>query len=327
MSTLSPRHLQVLRALSDDRFTSGETLALRLGCTRATVHNAVRDGMRAGLPVQVVRGRGYRIARPVTWLDAPRLCDALAARGMVGEFHIHLASTNSHLLARAQAGAPHRTLVCAEWQSEGRGRRGRTWLSGLGTALTFSLLWRSRHAVAGLAGLSLAVGVMLRRALVAYGVREAKVKWPNDLLVGEAKLAGVLIELTGDMLGPSSAVIGVGINVSAGADMAQRLGHGVTDVCAHRPTAVDRGELLLALTEALDDGLAEFEAHGFAAFRGEWQGAHAYHGRLVQLCGADTHCVVGRATGVDDEGALMLDTGTEIRRFHAGELSLRGGMD
>lgn len=327
MSALSPRHLRVLRALSVDCFTSGETLAQRLGCTRATVHNAVRDGMRAGLPVQVVRGRGYRIARPVTWLDAPSLQDALAARGMIGEFHAHLDSTNSHLLARAQAGAPHRTLVCAEWQSDGRGRRGRVWLAGLGTALTFSLLWRSRHAVAGLAGLSLAVGVSLRRALAAQGVRNVMVKWPNDLVVGEAKLAGVLIELSGDMLGPSSAVIGVGINVCAGADLAQRLGRSVTDVSTHLGSVADRGALLLALAEALDDGLAEFEAHGFAAFRAEWESAHAYQGRAVQVCGADARCVAGRAVGVDDYGALMLDTGAEIRRFHAGELSLQGGLD
>lgn len=326
MSVLSPRHLQVLRALTHDRFTSGEALALRLGCTRATVHNAVRGGVRAGLPVQIVRGRGYRIARPVTWLDPQRLRDALAARGMVGEFHDHLASTNSHLLARAQSGAPHRTLVCAEWQSDGRGRRGRAWLSGLGTALTFSLLWRSRHAVAGLAGLSLAVGVSLRRALVAQGVRDVMVKWPNDLQVGEAKLAGVLIELSGDMLGPSSAVIGVGINVCAAADMAQRLGRNVTDVCTHLGAVADRGALLLALAAALDDGLAEFEAHGFAAFRAEWEQAHAYQGRAVQVCGADTHCVAGRAIGVGDDGALLLDTGADIRRFHAGELSLHGGL-
>jgi BirA family biotin operon repressor/biotin-[acetyl-CoA-carboxylase] ligase len=135
-------------------------------------------------------------------------------------WHDQLASTNATLLHWAAHAAPQRSLVCAEWQGQGRGRRGRSWQSGLGDGLTFSYLWRSARPAAQLSGLSLAVGVALVEGLRAFGLIHAQVKWPNDILIGGAKLAGVLIELasdslSNDVLAPCSAVIGIGLNLFA----------------------------------------------------------------------------------------------------------------
>lgn len=319
---LAARRFDVLRELSHLQFVSGEAVARRLGCSRATVSNAIRAAAQAGLPVHAVHGRGYRLARPVSWLDPVALRATFARRGIEFRFFDQLASTNAHLLAWAQEGAPHRALVCAEWQSRGRGRRGREWHAGLGGALTFSLLWRSPRAASRLAGLSLAVGVILTRVLRDMGLAAAMVKWPNDIQVGEGKLAGVLIELAGDVLGPSSAVIGVGINAHGGDELSHRLGREISDLGAHLGPR-DRNALLLAATDALDEGLARFEAEGFAAFRDEWQACHAHQGRLVELLQADGAIIAGRALGVDEQGALLLEMDGATRAFHSGELSLR----
>jgi BirA family biotin operon repressor/biotin-[acetyl-CoA-carboxylase] ligase len=170
-----------------------------------------------------------------------------------------IASTNAQMLdwaARdAPERAPQRALICAEWQSQGRGRRGRDWYAGLGGGLMFSFLWRSTRPAAQLSGLSLAVGVALVEGLREFGLAGARVKWPNDIQVAGAKLAGVLIELASDklasdVLAPSTAVIGIGLNVSGGESLSQRVGQPVTDLSAHLSAHlghVDRNQLLLCL--------------------------------------------------------------------------------
>jgi len=222
----------------------------------------------------------------------------------------------------AQNGAPHRAVVTAEWQSEGRGRRGRTWQAGLGSGLMFSMLWRSGRPAAELSGLSLAVGVTLVKTLRELGLIFAGVKWPNDILVEGAKLAGVLIELSGDMLGPSTAIIGVGVNVRGGDALTGQVGQPVTDLRRHLG-AVGRTDIFLDLVRGLDAGLARFEDQGFSAFRDDWQACHVHQDQDVTIHSGNGDVIIGRARGVDEHGALLLETATGLRRFHSGEVSLR----
>jgi BirA family biotin operon repressor/biotin-[acetyl-CoA-carboxylase] ligase len=223
----------------------------------------------------------------------------------------------------ARGGAPHRTVALAEWQTRGRGRRGRSWQANLGNSLAFSLLWRSGRPAAELSGLSLAVGAVLAGALQRMGLEGARVKWPNDILVEKQKLAGVLIELSGDVLGPSAAVIGLGINLRGGEALTRALGQPITDLCRHLGH-VERNEVFLNLLHALDDGLERFEREGFAPFREDWEARHAYRRQPVVLLTGQGERVIGQALGVDELGALLLRTPEGIRRFHSGEVSLRG---
>lgn len=319
---MSPLLLAVLRQLSHEDFLSGEILAKRLGCSRATVNNAIREAAAGGVSVHAVHGRGYRLARPLSWLVPDRLHGEFAPRGICLRCFDQLPSTNTHLLEWAQSGAPHRALVVSELQSAGRGRRGRSWHGGLGSGLTFSLLWRSSRPVAELSGLSLAVGAALVGALREFGLDRAMVKWPNDVQVDDAKLAGVLIELTGDMLGPSAAVIGVGVNVLGGEALTEEVGQPVTDMQRH-VGPVDRNDLLLVLVAGLDASLGRFEREGFGGFRQAWQDCHAHQNRPVRVHTGQGETILGRAVGVDEQGALLLDTGSGLMRFHAGEVSLR----
>lgn len=315
--------LEVLRQLSHQDFVSGEQIARRLGCSRATIHNAVQEANEIGVAIHAVQGRGYRLAAPLDWLHPSLFTDRLESAGFHIRYFERLPSTNSYLLDESRKGAPHRTVAVAEWQTQGRGRRGRTWLAPLGNGLAFSLLWRSSRPAAELSGLSLAVGVALVGALQGLGLMQAKVKWPNDIVVDEEKLAGVLIELSGDMLGPSAAVVGVGINLQGGDGLSRAVGQAVTDLSSHLDQ-VNRNEVFIAILMALDEGLARFEHAGFAAFREEWNMCHAYHERTVDVLTGQGERITGMAKGVDELGALLLETQDGLRRFHSGEVSLRG---
>ena len=319
--------LPVLRQLSPEVFLSGEEVSQRLGCSRATVHNAIRAAREAGFVVHAVHGRGYRLAAPASWLDAERIGRDFARRDITLRHFDQIDSTNAEMLRWAALDAPPRALVCTEWQGQGRGRRGRDWHAGLGGGLTFSFLWRSARSAAQLSGLSLAVGVALVKSLRAMGLDRAQVKWPNDIQVGGAKLAGVLIELASDrsasdVMAPCTAVIGVGINILGGDALSRRVGQPVTDLQAHLGL-IDRNDLLLRLVAGLDADLARFERDGFSAFHAAWHACHAHQGRPVSMHASQGEAIAGIALGVDVQGALLLETSAGIQTFHSGEVSLR----
>ncbi|MBE0621186.1 MAG: biotin--[acetyl-CoA-carboxylase] ligase [Burkholderiales bacterium] len=317
----------LLHLLSDANFRSGAVLAHELGATPGQFRQALRELEHLGLELVRVRGRGYRLAESYDFLDAA------AVRARLGEYaqrlHLELlgacASTNTLLLERARSGAPTGSVIACELQSAGRGRRGNSWQSGLGGSLTFSLLWRFDRGAAGLAGLSLAAGVAVARALASLGVEGVQLKWPNDLLHAGRKLGGILIELHGDAAGPSAAVIGIGLNLRLPAAVRDAVAQPVTDVAAIAGEVPQRSRLLAATLVELARVLDGFSEHGFAPLRQEWTARHAHQGRPVTLSSGAGKVVTGRAAGVAEDGALLLETARGLERFVSGELSLRAG--
>jgi BirA family biotin operon repressor/biotin-[acetyl-CoA-carboxylase] ligase len=313
----------VLRRLADGEFHSGEALARSLDFSRASVWNAIRDLEAAGIEVYKVHGRGYRLPHPITLLDpaAVERCLGEHAPRFTLDVRDTVVSTNTALLERA--GAPSGSVLAAEWQSGGRGRLGRAWHAGVGEALTFSLLWRFTRGAGALAGLSLAVGVAIARAVTAAGVRGATLKWPNDVLWRDGKLAGILTELSGDALGPTTAVIGIGLNVRLSQATRARIGQAAVDLEAACGTAPDRNLLLARVLIELGQALQAFERDGFAPLRAEWQRLHALQGRRVTLGLPDGARRSGTARGAAEDGAFLLETRAGIERFHSAEISLR----
>jgi BirA family biotin operon repressor/biotin-[acetyl-CoA-carboxylase] ligase len=313
----------VLRLLTDERFRSGTELGAALGLSRAMAWRAVRELEAHGLEVLRVRGRGYRLCAPFDALDAETIARRLGRHrsGLRLEVRDECDSTSSELAVRAAAGAPSGTVLACELQHAGRGRRGATWYSGLGTSLTFSLLWRFDRGAAALGGLSLAVGVACVRALRALGRDEVALKWPNDLVCADGKLGGILVELAGDALGPTAAVIGVGVNVRVPERARRAIGQPAADLA--RGTAPSRNALLGELLAALAAALPVFAAQGFGAFRDEWLRHHAYHRRRVRLLVPPRRTVEGVATGVGEDGALVVATRGGVEHFHSAEVSLR----
>jgi len=316
----------ILKQLSDGQFHSGEALANQFDVTRVTIWNAIKYAQTLGVEIFSVRGRGYKLPKPIQLLDE---AEVLRAIGPQSEwFHLSILdavdSTNTYLLKAATNGASHVSCAVAHIQTGGRGRRGRTWVSELGASLTFSLLWRFDCGATALSGLSLAIGVGLIRALNEVGVTDAQLKWPNDVLVGQKKLAGILIDLQGDMDGPSAAVIGVGINFHLSPQALSRIDQPAIDIKqAGAEDALSQSVLLGVVLKHLVNVLRDFETQGFLNVRDEWSRYHAYQNKAVRMLMPDGRDVEGLVDGVADDGVLLVKTALGLQRFSAGEISLR----
>ncbi len=353
----------LLRQLSDGAYHSGEDLAASVGLTRARVSQLLKQAETSGLALEKVRGRGYRLLASPDFLDAAQVRLALERLGvevsrtnaplpkpiapvdddaalgapeppvvqagppaLTVEVVDQLDSTSTELLRRAQRRDIHGAVLATEWQTAGRGRRGKSWTAIAGGSLTFSMGWRFEQGAGFLAGLSLAVGVAVVRALDRTGLRNVELKWPNDIVYHHHKLGGILVEVNGDALGPSTVVIGVGLNVRLSREARREIGHPVADlatVAGRGAGPIDRNQVLARLVAELSAMLVTYAQHGFAAFAAEWQQRHAYQAKPVKLMLPDGAAVKGVVAGVDASGALVLADGPRRARFLSGEITLR----
>jgi len=321
-------HLRIIRRLADGEFHSGADLAQALGISRAAVWKAVhKAGEVLGLEVRSVRGRGYCLATPLELLDAERILAEIPhqVRHRIERLEVHddIDSTNSHLMREAQQGAPSGTLCLAERQRAGRGRRGRTWVSPFGTNIYLSLLWRYPFGPAMLGGLSLAAGTAVAGVLEAEGVPAIGLKWPNDVLWHRRKLAGLLLEVAGEVQGPSLVVLGLGLNTRLPATQAAAIDQPWVDLDAVAGLdTIGRNRLAARLAERLTDVMARYDTDGLDPFLSEWERFDLYRGEPVEIRLADQR-FSGLHAGVTPQGALLPDMDDDIKTFQAGEVSLR----
>jgi BirA family biotin operon repressor/biotin-[acetyl-CoA-carboxylase] ligase len=299
-----------LRALADGRFHSGEAMARSFQRSRATLSEALKRAPEMGIELFSVPGKGYRVAEPIDFLDAAAISSELARHDKRLRLEVvdEIESTSTRVLQLASAGASSGTCIAAEWQSTGRGRRGRTWISRLGGSLTFSMLWRFERGAGHLGGLSLAVGEAVARALSECGVPRVQVKWPNDVVVDLRKLAGILVETSGEIQGPSVAVIGVGVNHRLSERVLDRIDQPVTDVWQCAESAPSRSDLLARMLVTLASSLDAFDRSGFSASRDAWRALHAYQGRRVRVTPGRDAPFDAEVVDVAPDGALVVST-------------------
>lgn len=315
----------LLRRLSDGRFHSGQALAAEFELSRSSIFNVLTQAESMGLVIHAVRGRGYRLAESVEWLDGDAISEHLGSAASCYTIHVleSVNSTNTALMAAALNGAADGTLFVSEHQQSGKGRRGRQWHSVPGGSLTFSALWRFDNGLQSLAGLSLAVGLAIARAVNRHSRHPARLKWPNDVLVDFRKLAGILVEVQGDMHGAAFAVVGVGLNMRLNEAQRDVVDQAVVDLKEMGVTA-GRNRLLADCLLELHTVMKQFRQEGFAAFRADWQALDAYAGKAVALNLPNARSVHGVASGVDDTGALLLrDAASRLIAYSGGEISLR----
>lgn len=320
--------ISLLRSLSDHRFHSGTELAGLLGVSRTAVWKHVRELEALGLEVAALPGRGYRLLSPLELLDEAAiradLNPKVAALVASLELHDEIDSTNSHLLRAAAKGAHTGTVCLAEAQNAGRGRMGRDWISPFGANVYLSLLWRFEEP-SRVAGLSLAIGVAVIRALAASGLADVGLKWPNDLLWGERKLGGILLEVAGEAHGPCAVVIGLGLNRYLPPAAARSIDQAWGDLHQMAGTAAvpARNRLIAAILNEMLPLIGDYARQGLASFLPEWRRYHRLQGREAVIQQGESR-IRGSIEDVTDEGLLVLrceDGG--LRRFASGDVRLR----
>jgi BirA family biotin operon repressor/biotin-[acetyl-CoA-carboxylase] ligase len=314
----------ILRTLADGHFHSGEQLAQLLGVSRSAVWKHVQQLAEFQLEVFRVPGKGYRLAAPLELLDAEKIRAALSAQHRLRlqtlEILHSVDSTNDWLGVRTEL-APAACL--AEAQTAGRGRRGRHWVSPFGANLYLSFAWQFDELPPGFTALGMVAAIAAVRALQQLGITGAAVKWPNDLIAGDCKLGGILVDVQGESPNRLRAVIGIGLNVQMPEAASENIDQAWTDLATLMGgVAPSRNALAAALLDELFTALDVFSAQGFAAFGDDWRALDRIAGREVVLQQHERR-ITGTALGVDQDGALLLRSGDGTRRFVSGDISLR----
>ncbi|NWD51127.1 bifunctional biotin--[acetyl-CoA-carboxylase] ligase/biotin operon repressor BirA [Pseudomonas gingeri] len=313
--------LTLLKLLKDGRFHSGEALGAALGVSRSAVWKQLQQlEAELGLSIHKVRGRGYQLASPLVLLDQQAIAAAKPSPTWPVHVYESIDSTNAEALRLVERAARVPFVVVAERQTAGRGRRGRQWVSPFAENIYYSLLLRVDGGMRQLEGLSLVVGLAVLHALRELGIPGAGLKWPNDVLVGNKKIAGILLELVGDPADVCHVVLGIGINVNM--QVADQVDQQWTSARLETGRPVDRNQLIASLSEKLQDYLQRHQAAGFAAIQAEWEQNHLWQGREVSLV-AGTNIIDGTVLGIDLQGALRLRVEGVENAFSGGELSLR----
>ena len=325
---LSAQQKRLLNLLSDGNFHSGSKLAQELDTTRASIWKQIKDLRRRGLDIAAVPGKGYRLRYAIDLLDETSITRSLSPSSskLFARLCIYdeLESTNDWLVKDATV--VRGTVCLAESQTAGRGRTGRAWVSPFGTNIYLSLLWRYESGAAAMSGLSLAIGIGVTRTLRCYQVAGIGLKWPNDIMYADKKLGGILVEAHGDILGPCTVVVGLGLNCHMPQKDGNRIDRPWTDLeeilGSNRP---NRNSLIAGLLNEILPIVSTFDRTGIRPYLAEWRDLDCMVGRKVKLFLGDKE-IHGRVEGLNDEGLIVLQTESHGRRsFASGEISFHEG--
>lgn len=310
--------LHILKALSDSDFHSGEALGDSLGISRAAIAKHIKGLNEWGVDIYRIQGRGYQLAHPLQLLDEDTLKAKLDSQI---ELISVIDSTNQYLLERVNESDKGRVCL-AEYQAKGRGRRGRQWISPFGTNLYLSMYWRLDAGMAAAMGLSLVVGIAAVEALERMGVQGVKLKWPNDLYFQDKKLAGILVEMSGQAGGAAHLVIGMGLNIGM-PDIQPEIDQPWTTLNqVSDGLTIDRTVLALNLIEHWKTALEEYEMTGLAGFVDRWNRLDNFIDRPVKLLMGPRE-IHGIVKGIDQQGGVVLETNNGLETYIGGEISLR----
>ncbi|EML1938126.1 MULTISPECIES: bifunctional biotin--[acetyl-CoA-carboxylase] ligase/biotin operon repressor BirA [Providencia] len=314
--------LQLIELLSDAQIHSGQQLGDKIGMTRAGINKHIKTLRSWGIQVQTITGKGYKLPYSVNLLNGEVIRKQVQGSHVIVEPVID--STNQYMLDRIP-GLQSGDTCLAEYQSAGRGRRGRQWVSPFGCNLYLSMYWKLDQGPAAAVGLSLVVGIVIAKTLNKISKGKVKVKWPNDLYLNDKKLAGILVELTGKTGDAAHIIIGIGINIGMekkNIDKEKSINQEWASL-VDEVENIERNELSASIINALKEALILFEKEGLAPFLESWFELDNFLGRKVKLLIGDK-IITGIEKGIDQQGALLLqhDNG-DIIPYIGGEISLR----
>ncbi len=316
--------LELLQLLGDGKNHSGQELASLLNVSRTAIWKQLAKLEALGLELLSQSGKGYCLVGGLELLDKDIISRFLhkTASAAISELTLLTLtdSTNSYLMRQEHADG---ISVCfAEFQTAGRGRRGRQWVSPFASNIYLSLRLSISRGLGAVEGLSLAFGVAVVRALDELGVDHLKLKWPNDVLWSGKKLGGILIEVVGDPSGVCHLVVGLGLNLKSEKSMVQSIDQPWVSLDAILPVPPSRNHVAACLLNHIVPLLSNYEGNGFAGYQQEWEALNAHSNQLVDLYMGSVQAT-GLMRGVSSSGALLLETENGIEVFHGGEISLR----
>lgn len=310
--------LSILRTLAQGGFHSGEELGDAHDVSRAAISKHIKGIQAWDVDIFRVQGKGYQLATPLQLLDQTTIQQQLSTPV---ELIPIIDSTNQYLLDRVDS-LESGHVCLAEYQAKGRGRRGREWVSPFGANLYLSMFWRLDAGMAAAMGLSLVVGVAIVEALEEMGLEGVKLKWPNDLYYQDRKLAGILVEMSGQAGGAANLVIGMGMNL-----MMSDKTEGITQPWASlfevaNQQNIDRNQLASTMIKTLNKALSDYELSGMTGFVERWNQLDNFIDRPIKLIIGPRE-ITGIARGINEQGAVLLATDNGLEAFIGGEISLR----
>jgi BirA family biotin operon repressor/biotin-[acetyl-CoA-carboxylase] ligase len=321
---LSEEMVLAFLAEARDGYLSGEVLSDKLGLPKAVIFRRIETLRAKGYQIDAVARKGYRLVAMPDRVTGLELSPILSTEELGRTVHAHgeVDSTNDIARDLAEDGAAHGELVIADSQRHGRGRRGRSWLAPPGSSLLFSLILRPELPPARAPELTLTAAVALAEVLSGAGF-EARIKWPNDVLIRGRKVAGLLTELSAEAGKVRFAILGVGLNVNLErSELPPEVAETATSLRAERGEPVPRLFLLAAMLAALEGWLDRLQGEGFAPVRQAWKERSATLGARVTVEEGGER-VVGTAVDLDEAGALMVrDLAGKIHRIVAGDVTL-----
>lgn len=326
---ISDKQKKILGLLADGEFHSGTELAEILGISRSAVWKQLNGLAELGLQHSAVSGKGYRLDNALELLVASEIKDAVNEQtgALIASLEIHdqIDSTNRYLVERSQNNALSGSVCFAEYQTAGKGRRGRQWVSPYGCNIYLSILWRFQRGPAAISGLSLAIGVAVIRALKQHQINDVGLKWPNDIYSQGKKLGGILVEVSGETDGPCSAVIGLGLNLFVPEAEARSINQAWTDLSKITgQQRLSRNKLAGALLNHLLPVIAEYEGVGIKAHLDEWRDYDCLGGKSATLFIGEQQ-FEGIVQGIDDNGMLLIERPDgNVQTFASGEVSFNG---
>lgn len=322
--------LAILNALNQPGFVSGQALGEQLGISRAAVSKHINSLQVMGLDIFKVTGKGYSLNNHAGLLNQTKiqqhfnqLTSQLKSQPVNVEVHPIIDSTNSELMRRVQAktALESGTVIVAEMQQAGRGRRGRVWQSPFGANLYYSYFWRLDDGLQAAMGVSIAVGLAVYDTIKALYDIELELKWPNDIYLNKQKLAGVLVELDGQPQGPCQLVLGIGINLQMPQSFSQHIDQAWTDLSQHTQQ-LDKNELVASLTYHLENRLDQYRKSGLQTMHEQWNSLNAFAGECVEL-NTGHRSWRGICEGIDPQGGIRIRQDGEVKSYYGGEISLR----
>ena len=312
---------KLLALLADGQFHSGEELGDALGVSRAAVWKQLKKLEDLDVPFSSVKGKGYRLHDAIELLDESQIRSCISQRLDILELLLDVDSTNTYLFNRASDHMGKRYAVMAEKQHHGRGRRGRQWVSPFGRNIYLSLLVSFSGGMSALEGLSLTTAIAVERALRRLNIDGVGLKWPNDIYAEGRKLAGILLEVTGEYNSHCQVVIGIGLNLSMSESEAKDIDQPWVDLRSLNPN-LSRNEVAGVLLDELLTCIDTFQKEGFAPLQEYWSERDIYHESEVSVVSPSQE-ITGVVKGVNRKGELLLKTSRGMEVISAGELSVR----